>query len=298
MAAERAVLIAIIILALAVSPLAVPLLGGSSPGDATAYAALIGGGRAERGQQPITSPGGDDDGNRNNDDGIANNEPDDDGDDDDNDNNNDGGGDDDDNDNDNNGDGGDGDNDNDGGDDDNDNDGDGGDDNDNDDDDDDNGNDNVVVRHVRDRRPNESVNRPTKCFDNREVGVIQLGTGGYDVTVTVMPHSSFGQTTRMTLRSLDTISVPAVPGSLVGNVVFSLDAQSDCTGVAIGTLPNNVNMGITYNVVPAVDKSRLQIVRLEGGSWVNVDTVPDPTPGNPYVSTTINRAGTYALIQR
>ena len=57
-------------------------------------------------------------------------------------------------------------------------------------------------------------------------------------------------------------------------------------------------MGITYNVVNAVDKSRLQIVRLQGGSWVNVDRVPDPVPGNPYVSATINTAGTYALIQR
>ena len=161
-------------------------------------------------------------------------------------------------------------------------------------------NDNVdgVVRRRVARRLDESVARPVKCFDNREVGVIQLGTGNYDVTVQVMPHSSFGQTTRMTLRSLDPASVPAVPGSLVDRVVFQLDAQSDCTGVAIGTLPNNVNLGITYNVVPPVDKARLQIARLEGGSWVNVDTVPDPAPGNPYVSTTINRAGTYALFQR
>ena len=57
-------------------------------------------------------------------------------------------------------------------------------------------------------------------------------------------------------------------------------------------------MGIVYNVTGAVDKAKLQIVRLEGSSWVNVDTVPDPVPGNPYVSTTINMAGTYALIQK
>jgi hypothetical protein len=159
------------------------------------------------------------------------------------------------------------------------------------------GNDNGGRRMVT-RQPRESVNRPTKCFDNREVGVIQVGTGNFDVTVQVMPHSSFGQTTRMTLRPLDPASVPAPPGSLVDRVVFQLDAQSDCTGVAIGMLPNWVNLGITYNVVPPVDKSRLQIVRLDGGSWTNIDTVPDPVPGNPYVSTTINRAGTYALMQR
>ena len=154
-----------------------------------------------------------------------------------------------------------------------------------------------AVRRVVDRRPDESVNRPTKCFDTREVGVVQLGTGSFDVTVQVMPHSSFGQTTRLTLRSLNPSSVAAVTGgTLVDSVVFALDAQSSCDGAAINPLPNNVNMGIVYNVPTVLDKSRLQIVRLEGGSWVNVDTVPDPVPGNPYVSTTTGVAGTYALI--
>ena len=87
-------------------------------------------------------------------------------------------------------------------------------------------------------------------------------------------------------------------GTLVDSVVFQLDAQSSCDGAAIGQLPNLVNMGIIYNVTGAVDKAKLQIVRLQGGSWVNVDTVPDPVPGNPYVSATINQAGTYALIQK
>jgi hypothetical protein len=269
-------------------------LGGSSPGDATAYAALV---------RQIQNPGGDDDGNLNNDDGIANNEDDDDdgGDDDngdgDNDNNNDGGGDDDggnDNDGDDNGG-----NDDDNGGDDNDNDGDGDDGGDDGGDDDGgDGNDNVVIRQVVVRQPNESVNRTTKCFDTREVGVVQLGTGSYDVTVTVMPHSSFNQTTRLTLRSLDPSSVPALPGALVDSVVYALDAQSSCDGAAVNPLPNLVNMGIVYNVPNAVDKSKLQIVRLEGGAWVNVDTVPDPVPGNPYVSATISMAGTYALIQK
>jgi hypothetical protein len=38
--------------------------------------------------------------------------------------------------------------------------------------------------------------------------------------------------------------------------------------------------------------------RLDGGSWVNVDTVTDPVAGNPYVSGTVNIAGAYVLIQR
>jgi len=256
MAAVRAVLIAIIVLCMAVTPLVAPSFGGSSSDDATAYAAFAGGMKVK---DPVLSPMQDND----------NNDNDDDNDDDDNDNN-----DDDDNDND------DGD----------DNDNDDGDDNDNDGDD----NDNVTVIV---RTPNESVNRPTKCFDTREVGVVQLGTGLYDVTVTVMPHSSFNQTTRLTLKSIDPASAPAVSGgTLVENIVFSLDAQSSCDGAPVAPLPNLVNMGIVYNTAPAIDKSKLQIVLWNGSSWTNIDTVPDPVPGNPYVSATINQPGTYALI--
>ena len=262
MAALRAVLIAIVILAMAVTPLVVPSFGASSDSQ-TAYASFAGGTRTG---DPTVAP--QQNGN-NNDNGGDNDDDDDDNDDDDNDN----GDDDDDNDN---------------GDDDDD-----GDDNDNGDD----GNDNVIVV-VKD--PKESVNRPTKCFDTREVSTIQLGTGSYDVTVQVMPHSSFNQTTRMTLRSIDpaTVPGPGSAGTLVDSVVFSLDAQAGCDGVSIGTLPNTVNMGIVYNVVPAVDKSKLQIVKLEGSTWTLVNTVPDPVAGNPYVSTSISSAGTYALIQK
>jgi hypothetical protein len=269
MAAVRAVLIAIMVLVMAVTPLLVPSLGGSSD-SLTAYASFTGGARAgERAMAPAQQNDNNDNGDDDDDD---NNDDDDDGDDNDNGNDDDDDGDD-----------------NDNGDDDDD-----GDDNDNGDDDD-NDNIRVIVR-----TPNESVNRPTKCFDTREVGVIQLGTGSYDVTVSVMPHSSLGQTTRMTLRSLEPASVPG-PGSagtLIDSVVFQLDAQSSCDGAAIGTLPNLVNLGIIYNVTGSVDKSKLQIVRLDGSSWTPIDTVPDPTPGNPYVSATINMAGTYALIQR
>ncbi|MGE3267859.1 MAG: hypothetical protein AB7P40_03860 [Chloroflexota bacterium] len=259
MTAVRAVLIATIIIGLAVAPLAAPVFGLGTSDQTTAYAAFAGGARA--GDRTIAPMQDNSDNGNNN--GNANNN---------NNNNN--------------------------------NNNDNGDDNDNEDNDDnDNGdgddNDNADVVVVV-KTPTESVNLPTKCFDNGELGVIQLGTGSYDVTVQVMPHSSFGQTTRMTLRSLDPASVPS-PGSagtLIDSVVFQLDAQSSCDGAAIGQLPNYVNMGIIYNVTNAVDKSKLQIVRLEGGSWTNVDTVPDPVSGNPYVSTSINWAGTYALIQK
>ena len=149
-------------------------------------------------------------------------------------------------------------------------------------------------------RPNESVNRPTKCFDTREVGVVQLGTGSFDVTVTVMPHSSFNQTTRLTLRQRSIRpTVPAVRGgTLVDSVVFQLDAQSSCDGAAIGTLPNLVNMGIIYNVTVAVDKSKLQIVRWKaapGRTWTPSRIRSRATRTSRPRSTW---PGTYALIQK
>jgi len=157
------------------------------------------------------------------------------------------------------------------------------------------GNDNMRSYH----HTAESVNRPTKCFDAREVGVVQMGTGTYDVTVSVMPHSSFNQTTRLTIKKIAPSAAPAVSGgTLVDSVVFSLDAQSSCDGAAINPLPNTANLGIVYNVPTAVDKAKLQIVMWNGTAWTNIDTVPDPVAGNPYVSATINMAGTYALIQK
>jgi hypothetical protein len=271
MAAIRAVLIAIIIFAMAVTPLVAPAFGGSSSDDATAYAAFAGGVTSK---DPVLSPMQDND---NDDDDDDDDNDDDDNDDDDNDD--DDNHDDDDDDNDNNDD------------DDNDNNDDDGDDNDNSDD-----NDNV---HVIVRTPDESVNRPTKCFDTREVGVVQLGSGNYDVTVSIMPHSSFNQTTRLTLKSVDPASVSApTTGGMIEDAVFSLDAQSSCDGAALAPLPNLVNLGIVYNTTPSVDKSKLQIVRWSGSAWTNIDTTPDPVAGNPYVSATISEPGTYALIQK
>ena len=66
-----------------------------------------------------------------------------------------------------------------------------------------NGNDNVVVIV---RRPNESVNRPTKCFDTREVGVVQLGTGSYDVTATVMRSADLFEWTPATVDPVSAVA--------------------------------------------------------------------------------------------
>jgi hypothetical protein len=266
MTAVRAVLIATIILGLAATPLVAPVFGGASSSNPTAYAAFTGGTGADGHLQAALAANNNNDNDDNfndNGDNFNDNNDNDDNFNDNNDNNgNDNGNSNNNNDNNGNGNG--------------------------------NGNDNVVVIV---RHPNESFNRPTKCFDTRELGTIQLGNGHYDVTVQVMPQSSFGQTTRLTLRSIDPSTVPApTGGTLVENTVFQLDAQSSCDGAHITTLPNTVNMGVIYNTTATIDKSKLQLVMWNGSAWSNVDTVPDPTAGNPYVSTSTATAGTYALI--
>jgi len=267
MTATRAVLIATIILGLAVTPLVAPVFGGATSDVTTAYAAFTGGtGLGDSVRSPAlanNNNGNNNNVNDNNNDNSNNNNS--------NSNNNNGNGNGNKNGNDNkkkhhngNGNG--------------------------------NGNDNVVIV----RHDSDSTNRPTKCFDTREVGVVQMGTGSYDVTVTVMPHSSFNQTTRLTLSKLDPASQPAITGgTLVDSVIFQLRAQSSCDGADINPLPNLVNLGITYNVPTAVDKSKLQIVLWQGGAWTPVaSTTPDPIAGNPYVSASVNTAGIYALIQK
>jgi len=145
---------------------------------------------------------------------------------------------------------------------------------------------------------NNSRTGTTKCFDVREVGVIQLRLPNGDVTVAVPPTSGIPTVTRLTLTAVTPSTVPAPPSGAVilDSLVWTLDAQNGCSGPALGALPAAVNLGITYNV--SADKSKVQIVRLVGGQWQNVDTVPDPSPTNPYVSSTIRDVGTYALIQR
>jgi hypothetical protein len=137
----------------------------------------------------------------------------------------------------------------------------------------------------------------TKCFAVSEVGSVQLSAAAFDVTVSVVPNSTFPSATSLTLRAVDPATVPpATGGTLLDAAVWTLDAQGGCDGPAIAQLPSAVNLGFAYRV--AADKSKLQIVHLEGGSWAPVTTVADPSPTNPFISATIQAGGTYAVVQR
>jgi len=284
MTAVRAVLIAVTIFLLAASPLLLPVFGGASAQETIAYAArpigLDAGSTAQDNNNNDNNNnnnnnGNDNNINDNNDNGNVN---------DNNDNNNNGN---DNNGNDNNG------NDNNGNDN-NDNNGNG---NGNGNGNDNNGNDNGGFQNGAPHVSADSRTGTTKCFSPQEVGLIQRTMGDGDVTVSVPPDAGMIQVTRLTLHSVDpTTTTPASGGTFLDSLVFQIDAQDGCDGAPIVQLSAPVNLGITYRI--AADKSKLQIVYLQNGAWTNVTTVPDPAATNTYISATIDKAGTYAIVQK
>ena len=271
MAAVRAVLIASMIFLLAASPLLIPSFGGSSTSDSTAYAArplgLDAGGIAldnhRHGENPDKTGKNDNNNNFNNNDNNNNNNGNDNNDNNDNNSNGNGNG------NGNNNGNGNG-----------------------------NGNDNHFgFQGGRPRIGGNSITGTTKCFSAQEVGLIQRSMGDGDVTVSVPPDAGMVQVTRLTLHSVDpATTTPASGGTFLDSLVFRVEAQDGCDGAPIVQLSAPVNLGITYRLL--ADKSKLQIVYLQNGAWTNVTTVPDPASTNTYISATIDKAGTYAVIQK
>jgi hypothetical protein len=87
--------------------------------------------------------------------------------------------------------------------------------------------------------------------------------------------------------------MPRLPRRSVGAL------RADLATVALGILITATSAARPpcHGHIGRAGRCGLQTEGEEGGSWVNVDTVPDPVPGNPYVSATIHRVGTCARIQ-
>ena len=136
----------------------------------------------------------------------------------------------------------------------------------------------------------------SRCFSSSETGAVFLDARDYDVTVTVV--NSLGAGTQLGLTALDPATVPAPPAGspLLDAAVWQIDAMAGCGGASNHVLPAAVNLAFQYSV--SANKAKLQIVHLENGVWVEVQTVPDPDPNKPYISATIQDAGTYAVIQK
>lgn len=135
------------------------------------------------------------------------------------------------------------------------------------------------------------------CFAAGQTGEVKLIVSGGAISVRAvgpgLPAAAW-----IGLDAVDPGSVPPPPdgATVLDSIVWNMNSGAGCEGGAAGQVTGAVNLGIRYEI-PA-DKSKLQIVRLEGGQWVEVDTVPDPDPNNPYISATIQETGTYAVIQQ
>jgi hypothetical protein len=137
-----------------------------------------------------------------------------------------------------------------------------------------------------------------QCFAAGATGDLTLILEGGSVTIRVV-NAGFPQETWVSLDDIEDLTgIPGPPAgsTMLDRMIWRVDAGSGCDGPAFGQLPAAVNLGIPYNV-PA-DKSKLQIVILEDGVWQEVPTSPDPNPGNPYISATIQETGVYAVIQK
>jgi len=134
-----------------------------------------------------------------------------------------------------------------------------------------------------------------RCYAAGEAGALSLMLDGGSVTLDVVSTSSFPRSSKATLAKVDPASVPGAPGPVLGGIVFELRAQEGCDGTSLAELPADANLGVAYGV-PATP-AKLRFARLDGGRWVDVPTVPDPNPSNPYVSATVRRTGTYVLYQ-
>lgn len=145
--------------------------------------------------------------------------------------------------------------------------------------------------------PAPSASPMSRCFAPGESGHVSLMLNGGSVVVRVVPPG-MPQGTWIRLSDVEPSTIPAPPGGavLLGSMVWRMDSGAGCEGAADGQVVGDVNLGIPYNI--SADKSKLQIVYLQNGQWVEVNTVPDPSPTNPYISSTIRNTGVYAVIQK
>ncbi|MCC7370657.1 MAG: hypothetical protein IT306_19715 [Chloroflexi bacterium] len=148
-------------------------------------------------------------------------------------------------------------------------------------------------------RPTQGMPEPSApagqsggCFAAGQGGSLSLVLPGGTVRLAVVPTSTFGRDSRVTLSKVDPAAVPATSGQRLDDIVFELRAQDGCNGGGIGELPADANLGLAYagGVTPG-----LTFAILDGDRWTPVPTVADPGASNAYISATVRKAGTYAV---
>ncbi|MFN8634234.1 MAG: hypothetical protein U0893_10290 [Chloroflexota bacterium] len=124
-------------------------------------------------------------------------------------------------------------------------------------------------------------------------GSVSLTLGGVGITA-----KAFQDGLALQLERVDGSGVPGPPGSVVGETVFRLSG-SPCGGGAYGSLPNEVNLGVSYRnrVGESVDRGKLSLVYFDGQRW-SPATKQANDPGANYISASVTAVGVYALVQQ
>jgi hypothetical protein len=97
------------------------------------------------------------------------------------------------------------------------------------------------------------------------------------------------------MERVDPSLAPPTAGPRLGDIVFNVRAEGGCNGPELSQLPSPANLGIAYSA--SIDRSRLRIAVFQGNQWVDVPTVQDLDPSNPFISATIQSAGTYTVYE-
>ena len=111
----------------------------------------------------------------------------------------------------------------------------------------------------------------------------------------VFPWMPAGVT--ITIRLVDPTPPPPPPGTLVGNLIFRLEAQ-DASGTPLTALPAEVNLSVRYTDQDVAGLNKQQATL----SWLDpADTRWKPAPklatdpSTNYVAASVTALGTYAL---
>jgi len=146
--------------------------------------------------------------------------------------------------------------------------------------------------------PSSSTSASRRCYSAGETGNTSLDLSGGSVVIAVvspgLPQNSWIGLEPVT----DMNGIPTPPGgaTMFDSMIWRLNSGSGCDGGGAGQISGAVNLGIPYTL--SANKSKLQVVYLQNGQWVEVPTTPDPDPNKPYISATVQNTGIYAVIQK
>ena len=139
---------------------------------------------------------------------------------------------------------------------------------------------------------------PTEASGTTTGGDTRIALPGDHVLVQAFPWMPRGIT--ITVRLLDPTTVPVLPGTRVGDLVFQMAAR-DATGTLLAELPAEVNLSATYGDqdIAGRNEQGVALVWLDpaDNQW-KAAPKPATDPAANYVSASVTRLGSYAVTVR